>query len=245
MPAKFSGRVDVGQLVRTPTFQRAHTIAESTVRHAGISLFYGAPGLGKTLAVRHFLGRVSEIPTTYLVAGEHPSLPAFARDLAMSVTGILRLDRETLYSLKQLLRGALWTQGAMLIVIDEVERLGADHWEFLRDLHDHQDAAFALLLVGNHRALKVVEQRPMVRDRLLHVFHFEPLAIRDMLKFLPRYHPIFSNSSPAVLQRVAATSKGRFRWLAMFTLLCEDLGTRAQVDVVDEKLMNRVLRTMN
>jgi Cdc6-like AAA superfamily ATPase len=210
-----------------------------------MSLLYGDPGVGKTLAARYFLEHVGDMPNSYLVAGEHPSLPGFARDLAADVTGIVKLDRETLYSLKQLLRGALWTGNAMLIVIDEIDRLGGDHWEFLRDLHDNEKAAFAVLLVGNHRALKVVEQKPMVRSRLLHVFHFEPLTIRDMLKFLPRYHPIFANSQPAVLRRVADASKGRFRWLAMFTLLCEDFGARAHVDVVDERLMNRVLRTMH
>ncbi|HTD57678.1 MAG TPA: ATP-binding protein [Solirubrobacteraceae bacterium] len=244
MATKLSGRVDVGNLVRTPTFQRAQQAASSTLRHAGISLFYGAPGLGKTVAVRRFAESLEQTKVAYLAAAGSPTLAAFARALASELTGIQELEREMLYSLTQMLREVLWTGVEVLVIVDEAQRLSLHHFEYLRDLHDHENAAFSLLLVGNHEAWTVIQQRPMLLDRILHRLHFEPLKAEELFTFLPRYDVMYATAAETVIARVARAAMGQFRWLAMFTMLARDALQRAGRDTLDEDIVDAVLLLM-
>ncbi len=241
---KLTGRVDVGRLVKTPIFQKAQATAHSLVRNAGIGLFYGKPGLGKTVVAKLFLDELGDRPQIYLAAAAHPTLPAFARDVASQLTGIRDLENDRLYSLTRMLREVLWSRLPAVLVIDEAQRLSLNHFEFLRDLHDHEDAAFALLFVGNDHALEVINQRPMLKSRMLHIVHFEPLSPTDVLTFLPGFHPLFSSAAPVLLRAVAHASIGNFRWLGQFTVIAEDIAEKHHITTLDESLYRATMSLM-
>jgi DNA transposition AAA+ family ATPase len=241
---KVSGRVDVGRLVKTPDFQEAQDLAMSTVDNCGISVFDGAPGLGKTVAACSFQATVEDRQAVYLAAAGRPSVTALARSMAEQLTGIADLQNEMLYSVRETLHEVLWADNHPLVIIDEAQRLSVDHFEFLRDLHDDKRSSFPLLLVGNDDAWRVISQRPMLQKRIWHRLHFEPLATSDVGRFLPRYDGVYATASDQVLSRVADLSGGEFRWLAMFTALAHQVMERAGAETLDDTIVSAVLLRM-
>jgi DNA transposition AAA+ family ATPase len=241
MPDRISGYVDIGEVMKTRGFNLTQAVAQSTLDHTGISLFYGAPGLGKTVAVRNFAAGVVDQPIYYSVAADTCTLYAFAVELTEVVTGLRNLHLETTLSLKRILREVLCNGRPAVLIVDETQRIGLHIFEFLRDLHDHESAAFTLLLVGNDQAWTVIQSRPMLKSRLLHTVHFERLSDESIVPLLPHYHSLYKNADQEVLKLVATKSLGEFRWLAKFTLVATDICKRAGATTLTVELATAAL----
>ena len=162
-------------------------------------------------------------------------------ELAELVSGIEDLSHETMFGLKRILRSVLCAGKPAVLIVDEAQRLGLHFFEFLRDLHDYDGAAFTLLLVGNDQAWNVIQTRPMLKSRLQHVVHFELLTDAQIVALLPHYHKLFKDAHQEVLELVAAKSLGEFRWLAKFTLVAADICKRNAATTLTETFATAAL----
>ena len=144
------GPLCAGELgfVMTETARKILTAVEYTVSMRGMSVVWGDPGVGKTMALRHYC---DENPgqTVWLKGALHHRRPnAFLDDL-MAVVGLSPVGnheslRERYRQVERVFSGRLkgWA-----ILVDEAQHLGLETMELLRSLHD--DTGAPIVMAGN------------------------------------------------------------------------------------------------
>lgn len=156
--------------VETPSAKRILSALRFAHFANDFSVIYGASGLGKTLAIRHYVERSASafaVTMTPATAGVVPALEEIAQAVGAGVTsgGAAKLHR----SIVERLRGT-----AGLLIIDEAQHLGASALDQIRAIFDATDVGLALVgnefvfsrMTSGHRAAMFDRLRGRIGKRL-------------------------------------------------------------------------------
>jgi len=121
----------------------------------------GAPGVGKTMALRHFADVTAGVHMVTAVKGEGQPY-AFAQtlcgrfDVGHRGVGLFDMRRDLMAKLGQ---------SARMLIVDEAQHLAADTLEWLRGLHDA--AGLALALGGHLELAAAIGGHPQLDSRMV------------------------------------------------------------------------------
>lgn len=240
---KYSGSRDIGHLVEWAGFSRVQDVAADTLEEEGIALIYGSPGVGKTLAIRHF--------ATHLAADGRPRVVEFAiprhctvrrltRELLKGLIGVyeegdtLKLQDKVLVELEQ----------PTIVIFDEADRAARDEFEYIRDLHDRASTRLTALLVGSPEAYDVLERHPLLFDRVESRCEVPKLTEQQVRDVLPAFHDLYTEAEEEAIKVLIDTTTGVFRRIAVFTRKGEKIMARTGSRRFTKRIAMAVRRAM-
>jgi hypothetical protein len=231
--------VDVKNTTPVPTEPHALVarIVRGLVRHRAIGAAYGAAGLGKTYSTEAAVEGL-DIAVHWFTPLNRSTMKMVADALLYEITAVEH--HGSLSRMTRTLVGVL-AERPRLVVVDEAQRLNQECIEYLRHLHDHPDTDFALLLVGGNRCWEVITKHPMVESRIARRIEFKPLTNMQVLRLLPKYHPLYTNVDPELLLLVDdCYAHGNFRSWANFTVSAIDLCREFDIPDLTEDIIGNV-----
>lgn len=217
-------------------------IGEVSLAHA-MGAIYGPAGTGKSFAVAEVVADRPEHDWLHTDFRCRPTLRYVRLELGR-LLGLSDAVRAGPFAADWGLKRALSEQ-FRLLVIDEAQWLNRECFEYLRHLHDDPDTRFALVFVGGDGCYEVLRREPMLDSRLYAHQRFGPLAPGEVLAAIPNYHPIYTDSDPAVLRLVDDTcGHGNFRAWARFTHHAGWLCIRTGRITCDEEIARNAFRML-
>lgn len=221
------------RILQTDAFRLTAMAVRHVLEINGLGLVYGDAGNGKTFAVRAALTSAhseSVLPAWIDITPE-PTLKSVTRQMLSAVTG-MRHDGDR-YQLTDTLIDVL-SEGPTVLVLDEAQRLSREAIEQVRHLHDQPGTHFAVILVGGHGCWNVISRYPMLQSRIQRIVRFSPLTDREVLEFIPSFHPVYEDVDPEVLMEIDRRfAHGRLRDWAKFTQVMVQLKHEGYVETVD------------
>ncbi len=188
--------------VRTDLVKEVALRVREGASDAGIVVVAGANGLGKSVASRLAVEWVNQqLGTRVLWLQAGPPQQAAKLTAMLAVNLGIEVTWERMWWTAYLVGLALEEQGDNLIVaVDEAGYLPQDALGLLRDWHDHGNAKWTLLLVGNSRlAKKLAYQQPELLSRTDRYIEAEALTAAQSVKFAQGLHPAFARTGKALL----------------------------------------------
>ena len=226
------------QTVRTPCFAAAQRNVRDLVELEAMGLFYGEAGLGKTYAVETALEGV-ELDVSRLRFPLRTTTKGLVSSLLDLVTGVPHEGTQT--RLEPLLLEALGER-PRVVAVDEAQHLNLPCVEQLRHLHDHPDTRFSLLLVGGNGCYELIQRYPMLSSRIARWTKFVPLAIDEVLRFLPEWHRLYKRTDPELIEAVDDRyAMGNLREWAGFTEAAQRLAADEGADSLTEPIVEAAL----
>ena len=211
-------------------------IAEVAERRA-MAAVYGEAGLGKTFAVEFATEQVKDLGTLWLQFPSDPSERYVAIKLLRALTGS-RLEA-TLYQLTDAILEIL-AERPTLLVVDEAQDLKHRAVEYLRHLWDDPESQLAVVFVGGNGCWSVLSRHPMLESRIWRPVAFEPLQPSQVAKIIPRYHGIYEQAVPELIELIDDQfAHGNFRKWAAFSMTAIDLCKKSKQETIDEEIVRR------
>lgn len=152
-------------IIATGTLKRLRFYADTLAASAGLGIFRGPVGIGKTFAVDQIAAALAAQGVHVLTATARPELEGSIRDFINSLLTRWRLAEPTTRSAVETLEAVVlgypfrsWSPLRSLLIIDEAQNLKVNVLEMLRGVYDMGDAArlgdeeapaFGLMMVGN------------------------------------------------------------------------------------------------
>jgi type II secretory pathway predicted ATPase ExeA len=217
-------------LAYTPTFESISGLLEKTCRmpQLGIGLIVGAPGVGKTTALRaHANSRLRILCTMSKTAG---SLRYGLAELCQAFspeTLPLRADqlRDRLWQHLQFLRDRRLDGGDVLVMIDEAQFMGDDMLHMIRSLWDRvtirAEPCIPLVLAGNPSVRTRLTKKgfEQIHSRLGLTLHLKAPEPGDVAEIC-RLHRVAGARAVERLERLAAV--GGLRTVVRIIALARD-----------------------
>jgi hypothetical protein len=127
-----------------------------------------------------------------------------------------------------------------VLVVDECQNLRTIWHQQLRFLHDHQEAQFALLLVGGMNASETLKRDQQLWSRVGMRMEFQPLKDQELLDTLNRLDPILANTDDELLARIDDKDcRGNLRNWTKVLGLARQFGP-AGMDRLDERVTRAI-----
>lgn len=192
-------RIPGARFFSTTSYALLADAVEETCEDLGITIAYGNPGAGKTLAMRIAVLNRCGLPVTWFEPTYHPTLVALTEQLLVALGRrdlIGRPLRELIPPLLELLAIP------RLIVLDEAQRLTVEAIDHLRYLSDLLDTNFALALAGGVHCMEVLNSEPQLSRRCPLKTEFTPLDRDEIEEHMPRYHPLYEGLDARLLRRI-------------------------------------------
>lgn len=237
MPRHFLDLQDAS-IVKTRPYTFTRRLVPDLLEHAAIGAVYGQAGNGKTFSVEAALEDL-KVPKVYITSLKRPTMKYIALSVLEAITQVrhhgelMRLTDD----LRQVLR-----EQRRLVVVDEAQNLSTECFEYLRHLHDDNATDFALLFVGGNRCWEVIYRHPMLRSRIWHKVEFKPMEIHEVLKVIPRFHPIYKSADTELLLEVdEELAHGNFRNWASFTKTALELCKQKRKKQIDRAVVDAAL----
>lgn len=213
------------EYLETPTLEKIVSALAWAKAHGDMLAVYGAPGVGKTTAIKAFAERYPNVwhatiePASASVV---PALEEIAESCGLKETsgGARRLSRAIAARVRDL-------QG--LLIVDECQHLTLSAVEQLRAIHDATGVGLALVgnelsyarLTGGVRAANYAQ----IFSRLGMRLHIAPPGRRDVVAVASRYH-VRDEKSLDLLERIAQRPGG-LRSVVKVVRSATDQGTQA------------------
>lgn len=203
-------------VIETEQVLLARIALEDAIDAGAMACIHGRAGLGKTFATEHALASC-RAAFSWLSFPNHPTPRQIADGLLRELTG--KTIGGSRFRITEPLLDELGV-GNRVVVIDEAQHLNRDCIEYLRHLHDHDRAHFALVLVGGDGCWEVLSREPMLRSRIYRRVRFRRMGEGELLQIIPRFHPIYADAEPELLLFIDEhCGHGEFRNWASFTEL--------------------------
>lgn len=222
--------------VPTALYQLTQRAIADLVNDRAMGAIHGPAGLGKTHSVGEALNKTVQLPTLVVVPPPHPTLRELTRMIVeIMFPGEEGLDHPNRFKLMRILLPELRLR-PHLIAIEEAQRLNHECIELVRSIHDAY-VGCAIVLVGGHGCWEVIESDPMLRSRMVRNVRFEPLVPEQVLRVIPRYHPVYKTADPDLISFVDRyCGHGNFRNWAFFTKTAIQLMGEAGRGALDEEI---------
>lgn len=138
--------VELPPLVMTEAAASVLTIAKYAREMRDIAVLYGNPGVGKTIALRHFRAQNEGSVVMVTAAPHHHSTAGILVELSRAM-GLPEPPRSRLLLVVFRDLERVLSSGRYTVIIDEAQHLSLDALEEIRSLHDATGAPF--ILSGN------------------------------------------------------------------------------------------------
>lgn len=184
-------------MLNTRYFAQAQDNVDAIVHHRRLSLFYGIPGAGKSVAAQAACDRY-EGYGCYLEIDASPNPKSIANDMLQAITGVPH--QETRFKARQQLVEHLADEPRFLI-LDEIHlSRSVENIDFVRVLH--MRVGVPILLVGDHRVRERLGRSPQIVRRIRRPTFFQALSSDDVLTTIPHFHPIYAEADPDLIARL-------------------------------------------
>jgi DNA transposition AAA+ family ATPase len=225
--------------VHTKSFVLAQTVAQTAVDNRSIAGFFGAPGTGKTYALRHYCA-TSEFETLYVTASPSPQRKEIYEEILLATVGSIpkaASARALRWHCEEVL-----AERPRVLVVDECQHLRHLWHQQLRSLHDHQSADFALLLVGGTNARTTLKRDPQLWSRVAMRVSFEALEGVELENVLHELHPVLANTESTLLADIDRRDcRGNLRnWATFLELALPLVGASLHKDRLTTKVVRAV-----
>lgn len=191
------------------------------IKHNAIVCIHGHVGLGKTFAVHAVLRRRAPDTTVRL----RYSTGANMNEIRGQLWRGLDLPGEPPQAVDpcdQQIRRALETEPRVLL-IDEVQGLGAKALEYFRTLWGDDARRAAIIFVGSGNARQKILNNAALHSRIFDWYQFSPLTPTEVQAVVPAYQPIWAQAQPElILYTNDMAGHGSFRNWAKITLHLQD-----------------------
>lgn len=184
-------QLEGAQIVNTPYFALALENMRYVRRHHAISLFFGDPGLGKSVAARavaeSFIG--GEGCVVNLTTRPNPRL--IANTILERLTGVVHNETrwESARSLKRVLQ-----EQPRTVIIDEAQNATLECIEWLRWLHEEVPGRLTLLFVGGPQVRARLLRSPQLARRIFQPTAFRALPDKSVRATIRSFHPIYKQA---------------------------------------------------
>lgn len=186
-------------VVNTPDFALALENMRYVVRRRAISLFYGEPGLGKSLAAAAVVESMANGDGLVIKLTTQPNPKVLANRMLEEITGVehdyTRWDAAR--AIKRELR-----QRPRLVVVDEAQNLDTVSIEWLRWLHEEIPGCLTLLLVGGPQLRACLRRSPQLVRRIFQPSAFRVLPAESVTATIRSFHPIYHAADEALIADV-------------------------------------------
>lgn len=218
MPRHY-GNLDA-QLIPTAGLLLIEKEVKAVIEQQKIGLYTGDSRVGKDFAIEHACEQAGKPVTDWLVVSfaQGPLAMDVARALWEPLTGdpvpVKTGSHKLLAQVAEIQareHRPVWVQEAQ-------------HWErsglgALRQIHDQSGEAFPLIMSGAEDFERKLRRYPCLAHRALSDKRIEQMTLKETLKALPTYHPLYRDADPRVLAMVYANRcRGLLGMWATFTL---------------------------
>ena len=203
-----------------------------------MGVFDGPPGTGKTTAARicaEYAGR----PVINIQMSHRPSPLEILRLLLRDLTGVM--GNGTKSEMEEELRYLL-SDWHGLLIIDEVQNLGAAGIQEVRYLHEVSGMGFALLFVG-WDAVNTMKKYPDMESRLFVRVDFAPLTGEELLQTVRGLHPTLADTAVEVIRHINDIAcKGNLRLWDQFRAALDALRVPGPLTVAAADMVVELIR---
>lgn len=229
-------------LLPLPQFTLAQEIAREACERGLVAGFFGDAGTGKTRAIEHFV-ETSGVGHGWITASPSPGRKEIFEEILNEFTGTIPAG-----SARQLRRDCLelLAEERRVLVIDEAQHLSYLWLQQARTLHDAGRGTWALFLVGGMGCARRIQSSRELWSRLGLQVEFTPLAGTTVINALNALHPVFANTTDAVLAAIDERAfHGNLRdWTMFLTLALPLLPKTNTPDRLSEKVVRAVFAKM-
>lgn len=225
--------------LQTQAYLDIERAIEVTVEMMGICKVLGDAGVGKSYCAE-----------TILLAGERP----YVRVIAASGPTPLRMGEKTAEGLGRIPRGNrfrledICREGlvdGLALVVDDAHVLPPFTIDFLRQLHDDPQSAFALFFIADPAFEDRLTRDRQLRSRLTASVDADPVEKSHVLDDLSAFHPVFRDAKEELLIRIRDDCVGGYmRDWAIFAKHAQREMKHARVDRLTDAIADAVIYLM-
>lgn len=219
-------QLEDAEVVNTPDFALALENMRYVVRRRAISLFYGEPGFGKSIAAAAVVQSMADGDGLVIKLTTEPNPRVVANAIQDKLTGVEHDDTrwDAARAIKRELR-----QRPRLIVIDEAQNLDYKSVEWLRWLHEEIPGRLTLLLVGGPQLRACLRRSPQLVRRIFQPSAFRALPSASVTATIRSFHPIYHEADEALISDIDRRHcHGNFGHWAQLSItayeMCRDQG---------------------
>lgn len=224
--------LDQARVVETPSFIRALEHWRFVHKRRAITLLWGKPGYGKTIAARAIQADCDD-ETVWLDLTTRPNPALLANSLTEEITGIEH--DETRWVAARTLRRELRDR-QMVIFIDEAQNLSLECIEWMRWLHHNLRGAFTLVLIGGEQAHRRLRTSPQLWRRIFEPTPFRELSLDDVESHMRTFHPMYTRADDDVLTILTEHCSGNFGDWARVSVTAYELCQEAGETTITEQI---------
>jgi hypothetical protein len=230
------------QLVPTTASLTAGDNLTTVLAANAMMCVHGPNGLGKTLAVKANLRDQAPDHTIWLQLSSR-SLPNIRTTLFKQLQ--LPGDLPTKVApADDLLKEAL-DQQPHVLVCDEAQWLDTPGFEYFRSLWD-TTTNVAVIFIGAENCYRKISNRPPLASRVLTWQQFDPLRPEEVLRAIPRFHPVWAPAEPEDLLWVDDLAcHGNFRNWAKVTFHLQEALRRRPDETLNRELLGWVFSRLD
>jgi DNA transposition AAA+ family ATPase len=184
--------------VHTRYFVLAQTVAREAAEQSLIAGFFGPAGTGKTHSLRYFC-ETSGFESVFVTAAPSPQRKEIFEEILLAITG--QVPTESTRGLRRHCEELL-AERQRVLVVDECQNLSWLWHAQLRNLHDHPEAKFALLLSGGFGAEKTLQRDQQLWSRVRMRVKFDKLTGQELLNTLHELDPLLAATDDDLLQQI-------------------------------------------
>ncbi|MFF4355021.1 AAA family ATPase [Streptomyces sp. NPDC001530] len=190
--------------IPTPTLDAVAHALEQTLAEQAVMCLYGDAGCGKTYALATTLAcRPFHGPRICSLSPHPAPTPTALRAELLSALDISHAAGSDPGIQDALLRARL-AACEHVLVVDEAHRLTTGCIEYLCYLLDDPDTQMAIVLIVGTGGIRLLRRQQLLASRSAVWLQAVSLTPDQVCRAIPRFHPLWCDSRPAVLERLDA-----------------------------------------
>lgn len=219
-------QLDGANVVNTPDFALALENMRYVRRRHAISLFYGDPGVGKSIAAQAVAEQFAPGDGCVVNLTTRPNPRLLANLILERLTGV---DHdETRWDSARTLKREL-QERPRTVIVDEAQNAGLECIDWLRWLHEEAPGRLTLLLVGGPQVRAVLMRSPQLVRRIFQPTAFRALPAAAVLATIRSFHPMYLDAADElILDTDRRHCHGNFGHWAQISVtayeMCEEQG---------------------
>ncbi len=229
-------QLEGAQVVRTPYFALTLENMRYVRRRHAISLFFGDPGLGKSIAARAVAESFAEGEGCVVNLTTRPNPRLLANSILDRLTGVIH--NETRWESARLLKAVLQEQ-PRAVIIDEAQNATLESIEWLRWLHEEVPGRLTLLFVGGPQVRARLLRSPQLARRIFQPTAFRALPSKSVLATIRSFHPIYTDADDElILNADQRHCHGNFGHWAQISVTAYEMCREQNLSTIDSQIMD-------
>ncbi len=233
-------RLDGAQVVRTADFALALENMRYVRRRRAISLFYGDPGVGKSVAAQAVASTFCDGEGCVVNLTTRPNPRMLANTILERLTGVWH--NETRWDGARVLKHELEDRPRM-VVIDEAQNLSLECIEWLRWLHEEVPGRLTLLFVGGPQVRGRLLRSPQLARRIFQPTAFHALPASSVLAAIRAFHPIYERAADDLITDIDRRHcEGNFGHWAKLSVTAYEMCHERDLDTITADIAEIAIR---